>query len=331
MKGFILAAGLGQRLRPYTGVIPKPLFPVLGLPMLRWVLAGFSRAGVTDAVVNAYHLGGQIEQEVASGPSFGMRVVCSYEKRILGTGGGLVNAARLLNDEQGFLLHNGDIFSLRDPGSVVTGKGVPVLGLVDGPNLAENDRRVEIDGTGRVVSIRGLPRPGNGHRVVYGGLAWITPAVISKLREGMPGLPGEAVSQACLIADGLIPMISEGREVRYVCVNDNWYCDIGNPESYLALNRRTLAHASTLLDARGFEVPREVSADVFVAAGARVGTGVTFKGPVMVCAEAVIAPGAVVGPFVTVCGSVDKGAHVSDAVVMRGGVARGRTSGILMS
>ena len=61
MKAMILAAGLGNRLRPLTNTIPKPLLPIAGTPLIVWNLLLLKRHGFRDVVINLHHLGPMIE------------------------------------------------------------------------------------------------------------------------------------------------------------------------------------------------------------------------------------------------------------------------------
>lgn len=101
----ILAAGLGQRMRPLTDRMPKPLVPVAGKPLLDHVLDRVAAAGVATAVVNVHYLADQIIAHVGSRAQ--PRVVVSDERnQILGTGGGVVKALPLLGDAPFFHLNS---------------------------------------------------------------------------------------------------------------------------------------------------------------------------------------------------------------------------------
>jgi MurNAc alpha-1-phosphate uridylyltransferase len=90
-KAMVLAAGLGQRMRPLTDHLPKPLIQVAGRPLLDHVLDKLAFAGVTEAVVNVHYLPDQIIDHVATRRS--PRVIISDERdHVLGTGGGVVKA-----------------------------------------------------------------------------------------------------------------------------------------------------------------------------------------------------------------------------------------------
>jgi len=113
MKAMVLAAGLGTRLRPLTDRTPKPLLPVAGRPILLWNLLLLKRHGITDIIINLHHLGEQIVQVLGDGSRFGMRVAYSHEPTLLGTGGGIKQAAPFLKDGS-FLVLNGDTLSACD-------------------------------------------------------------------------------------------------------------------------------------------------------------------------------------------------------------------------
>ena len=106
----ILAAGRGERLRPLTERIPKPLIPIGSEPLIVHQLRWLHRAGIRDVVVNLHHLGGEIERALGSGSDLGVRIRYSVEERLLDTGGGIKNALPILGDEP-FVLLNGDIWT----------------------------------------------------------------------------------------------------------------------------------------------------------------------------------------------------------------------------
>lgn len=108
MKAFIFTAGYGERLKPVTDIIPKPLVPVLNRPAIEWPLAMLKRAGVNEVICNLHHLGNVIEEYFAHHASYEFNVKFSGETTILGTGGGLKKCERFLSDDD-FLVLNGDV------------------------------------------------------------------------------------------------------------------------------------------------------------------------------------------------------------------------------
>ena len=110
MKAMILAAGLGQRMRPLTDHLPKPLLSVGGKPLLQYHLENLRGAGVDEVIINLAYLGEKIRDFVGDGSSFGLRVEYSAEPEPLETAGALSRALPRLGDAP-FLLINGDVWS----------------------------------------------------------------------------------------------------------------------------------------------------------------------------------------------------------------------------
>lgn len=112
MKVMILAAGLGERMRPLTDTIPKPLLKVGGIPLIGWHLERLAHDGFTDIVINIAHLGYQIPEALGDGLEWGVNIIYSDEQEegALESAGGIVKALPLLGDEI-FLVLNGDIFT----------------------------------------------------------------------------------------------------------------------------------------------------------------------------------------------------------------------------
>jgi MurNAc alpha-1-phosphate uridylyltransferase len=106
----ILAAGRGERMRPLTDTLPKPLLQVGGRALIEWHLLRLVQAGVREVVINHAHLGQQIEQQLGDGRHYGLHVRYSPEAVALETAGGIVQALPLLGD-QPFLVINADIYT----------------------------------------------------------------------------------------------------------------------------------------------------------------------------------------------------------------------------
>ena len=111
MKAMILAAGRGERMRPLTDVLPKPLLVVGGRSLLEWHLAALARAGIRDIVINHAWLGERIVEALGDGHRHGVRIRYSAESEgALETAGGIIQALPMLGSDP-FLLINGDIWT----------------------------------------------------------------------------------------------------------------------------------------------------------------------------------------------------------------------------
>lgn len=109
MKAMILAAGVGERMRPLTDHTPKPLLRVAGMPLIEHLLVRLAGAGFREIVVNVSHLGEQIEAYCGDGNTWGVDIAYSREMSPLETAGGIQQALPLLGDAP-FLVVNGDIW-----------------------------------------------------------------------------------------------------------------------------------------------------------------------------------------------------------------------------
>jgi len=111
MKAMVLAAGRGERMRPITDRIPKPLVPVAGRPLIEYHLLALARAGIRDIVINLAYRGAQIREALADGSRFGVRIEYSDEgPEPLEVGGGIFNALPLLGGGE-FIVANADVWT----------------------------------------------------------------------------------------------------------------------------------------------------------------------------------------------------------------------------
>jgi N-acetyl-alpha-D-muramate 1-phosphate uridylyltransferase len=109
MKAMILAAGRGERLRPLTDTVPKPLVCAAGKPLIVYHLEKLAAIGVTDVVINHAWLGHKLVDTLGSGQQWGVKIHYSEETLALETAGGIKKALPLLGDDP-FLVINGDVF-----------------------------------------------------------------------------------------------------------------------------------------------------------------------------------------------------------------------------
>lgn len=181
MKAMILAAGRGERMRPLTDRVPKPLLRIAGRPLVVHLIERLARAGCIDLVLNVSHLASTIEAELGDGARYGVRIAYSHEPQALETGGGIAQALPLLG-EAPFIAVNSDIYTDFDfarliarAGSLDPAVATAHLVLVDNPphhpagDFCLRDARVEA---------------GPGDRLTFAGIGLYTPALFSGVRRG---------------------------------------------------------------------------------------------------------------------------------------------------
>lgn len=177
MKAMILAAGRGERMRPLTDDMPKPLLEVAGKPLIQRHIEALVEAGINDLVINHAWLGEQIEATLGDGSNYGAHITYSPEGVCgLETGGGIFRALPLLGEEP-FLVVNGDIvtdFPFRTLPEQL--EGLAHLVLVPNPvHHAEGDFTVE---QGRVGYA-------DGPRSTFSGIGVYHPRLFAGCKDGI--------------------------------------------------------------------------------------------------------------------------------------------------
>lgn len=143
----ILAAGRGERMRPLTDKIPKPLLKAGDTPLIVHHITALQRAGITRIVINHAHLGHKIEEYLGSGEQFGVDIRYSPEGEgaALETGGGIYKALPILGNEP-FLVVNGDVWTDMDYAGLNIGDADAHLVLVNNPEHNPQGDFALIDG-----------------------------------------------------------------------------------------------------------------------------------------------------------------------------------------
>lgn len=213
----ILAAGRGERLRPITDNVPKPLVAPGGITLLERHLARLAEAGIERVVINLGWQGEQIVDTVGSGERFGLAVSYSPEyDEILETGGGIRRALPMLGDEPFWVL-NGDIYTDMPLPPITLPESIAAhLVLVPTPRYKP---------CGDFDLVEGLVRNGDAPALTFSGIACYRPSFVADR-------PVERFSIAPLLRQAA----DEGRLSGDVYAGD--WTDVGTPERYAALDLR---------------------------------------------------------------------------------------------
>ena len=225
MKAMILSAGFGTRLRPLTNVVPKPLLPVAGMPLIVWNLLLLKRHRFQDIIINLHHLGPMIEQALGDGTRFGLNLHYSHEAVILGTGGGIKQVEGFFSGEP-FLVLNGDTLFELDLDAFIAfhreRDAAATLVVRPDPD-AERWGLVEIGSNRRVVSItgRGVPADGPLEPRMFAGIHILHPRLLRAVPQG----------KESSIIDAYVRGLLEGERIVGYDL-DGYWSDVGTPERY---------------------------------------------------------------------------------------------------
>lgn len=248
MKAMILAAGEGTRLRPYTEVLPKPAISMLNVPLGYYSLHHILDLGITDVVVNTYHLPEKIKEVFLAAPFKPMGLHFSDEVgSILGSGGGLAKARTWLEGDS-ILLMNGDevivpknagefqrfrgVFEAKKPLSLLLTMEHSEAGTKFGGVWVDKEDRVWGFGKAApsVDASVGALRP-----LHFLGCQILAAKIFDYLPQGI---------ESNILYDGLTQAISEGQVVKAHRINCDWF-ETGNPQDFLIATGELLKMLST--------------------------------------------------------------------------------------
>lgn len=175
MRAMILAAGRGERLRPLTDALPKPLVEVAGKPLIVYHLEALARAGFREIVINQGHLGGLLREALGEGERWGVTIHWSDEQpEALETGGGIFQALPLLGSAP--LVINGDVWT-DYPFTRLRAVKCDWAHLVMVPNPPHNP-----DGDFSLVSAR--IRDSGPQKLTFSGIGVYSPRLFTGCRPG---------------------------------------------------------------------------------------------------------------------------------------------------
>lgn len=299
MKAVILAAGKGTRVQPLTTDLPKPMIPILGKPVLEYLIEHLARYGIREIMINVSWQHEKIEDYFGDGRRFGVQIGYSFEGAMedgvvvpkpLGSAGGL----RKIQDFGGFfdettLVVCGDalidldlksaLFEHRRSGalaSLVT-KEIPW-------NQVSNYGVVVTRPDGRIVSFQEKPGVEEARsNLVSTGIYLFEPEVI------------ELVPPACVfdLGSGFFPLLVQ-LDVPFFAQKRffNWI-DIGRITDYWAVQQRVLAGEVAQMDMPG----RELRDGLWVGLNTRISPHTEIHGPVYIGGNTEIRAGAkIIGP-----------------------------------
>ncbi len=281
MRAFLLSAGRGLRFRPVTERIPKPLFPFLNVPLIRWHLKCLRRQGVLEAGVNLHHLGHKIQSHLGDRAPDLPDLRFFPELQILGTAGALNNAASWLEGGD-FLVVNADAAIDPDIRALLTRhretKRAVTLYVVEN---REPDRYTPLEAQGdRITGFGGYgPRP-----LLYTGVCVMSPRLLPQIPPG----------EASLVSDLWEPLLAERREEIGWILHEGPFSDLGRPSDFLRASLEALERGGPFPDGSGlfdpharvlsplpadrFEAVLSVLGKCSVGSGARIRESVVWGG-----------------------------------------------------
>jgi MurNAc alpha-1-phosphate uridylyltransferase len=222
----ILAAGRGERMRPLTDRVPKPLLPVGGRPLIEHLIGRLARAGLADLVVNVSHLAGEIERELGDGSRHGVHIVYSREEQALETGGGIAYALPLLG-EAPFVVVNSDLYCDFDFARFAKVEA-DLRGGAVAAHLVLVDNPPHHPGGDFCLSEGKVSGEGCDSRLTFSGIGMYAPALFTGVARGAK----------CQLAGLLKPAMTQGRVTGEH--HRGLWMDVGTPQRLADLEQLLL-------------------------------------------------------------------------------------------
>ena len=290
IKAFILAAGFGERLRPITNHLPKPLLPVLGKPVIERLVERVLTVPVAHVGVNAHYKAEMLNQWTQTS-AYADKIELFYENEILGTGGALKNAEPFLKGFP-FIVHNSDIFSNISLNTLIE-KHISEGNIA---TLAVHNyckfNNVWIDKRGRLLAVGNAQPEGSGsHRLAFTGIAVYSPEFLDLLPAGKSS-----------VVDAWLRAVSSGCKVGTVNFTGCLWTDIGTPEAFSSLVFSSLKEEGEVLyihptiDCKG----ADLGAQTVIEKGCTVGKKASVRNSILLPGATILAgsqtENAIVGP-----------------------------------
>ncbi len=223
MKALILSAGFGTRLKPYTDVIPKPLFTINNDPVLGHMIESLLKIGCDHIIINTHHLHSQIESFIHS-KDYPANIEIVYEPEILETGGAIANTKNCY-DSHPFFVINADIITNINLKKVyeqhLESNPLATLVLHDCPEF----NKVEIDNKNYIQNFQG-----SVNSLAFTGVQVISPQIYNFFPPQKNFSSIEVYTRLC-----------REQQISAYVEKDIFWSDIGTIESYSKTSCRVLA------------------------------------------------------------------------------------------
>lgn len=268
INAFILAAGMGERLRPITDSIPKPLLPLTGRPLVERILDRVSSITSGGIGMNMHHRWEKI-RDWAISSNYSDRVTLFFEKEVLGTGGGIKNAEPFLR-EAAFLVHNSDIISDIDLSSLIeiheSSNNILTLAIHDW--FEHNNVWINRQGAVEAIGEKPLSRCMGLRPMAFTGIAVYSPRIFGYLPVGRSGLVG------CWMR-----AIAGGERVGTADFCGCRWADVGTPTAYAKAVFESLKEEGEVLYVHpSLRLPEiKIGANTIIERGAEVGAGAELR------------------------------------------------------
>lgn len=329
MKAMVLAAGLGDRMRPLTDHLPKPLLPVANRPVVAYILEHLARHGFTRVIANLHYRGEQIREALGDGSAYGVELTYAHEEKLWGIAGGVRRCREFFGDDT-FLVIGADDLTDMDLSALVAHHrrvgAIATIGLAEVEDTSQFGIVVTNE-EGRIQQFIEKPKEAPPSRLANTQVYLFEPAVFDFI-------PPDQVYD---FGFGAFPRMVEAGAPFYGFRLPGYWRDIGSIGDYLAAQADALEGrvrvrlpgeqvAPGVWMEAGCEVHPEarIEAPAGLGQGCRVEQGARLAGATVLGREVVVRQGCALWNVVAWSGTtLPAGAELRRTVVTPAGICQG--------
>lgn len=286
MRAMILAAGLGTRLRPLTNVVSKPMVEMAGRPCMEHAVRLLAKHGVRDIVVNLHYMPEVIQEHFGDGEEFGVNIIYSYEKELMGTAGGFKRVREFFGDDSCLIISGDALTDINLEGFLKFHKeegGIATLAL---KRVADPTQYgVVVRESSRIVRFQEKPKREEAiSNLANTGIYLFEPEIFEHIPEDTFYDFGKQV----------FPELLDKGEVMNGYVMREYWCDVGDLSVYRE------AHYDMLTGVVDVELPgKRMEGNIWLGDRVSIHPDTVLVGPVLIGDRCVVEEGArIYGPVI---------------------------------
>lgn len=279
MRVFVMAAGIGTRLRPLTYVIPKPMVPVANKPVMEYTIELLSSHGIKDIAVNLHFKPEFTKNYFSDGRRWGVNIAYSFERKLMGTAGGIKKMENFLKDDT-FLVMSGDGLTDINLTKLVRyhkeKKGIATI-VLKGVDTRLEYGMAAANKCNRIMKF--IEKPG-WKEVFHGSSAGINTGIYVFEPEIFKYIPlGEDVD----FAKNVFPALLKDMKKIFGYYTDDYWCDIGNLSQY-RMSQRDILEGKVKVRLEGREIfsHRRKNGKIIVGTACEIDSSSRLFGPILI-------------------------------------------------
>ncbi len=311
MKAFVMAAGLGTRLRPLTYSVPKPLVPIVNVPVIGYLMQNLSKSGVKEVIINLHYRPELVRSFLGNGSKWGLKVNYSYEEKLLGTAGGVKLKQSFFKET--FIVTSGDgLTDLDFKKAVKYHKERKAIATVV---LKPVDMRIEygvvkIDNYNRIIGFYEKPSLDKIFtNLVNTGIYIFEPEIFKYIPD----------KKFYDFGSQLLPKLVKQNLPVYGFIADGYWCDVGNLSEYRRANHDCI-DGKVNMKIQG----RQILKKIWVGEDTILPKSVKFKAPCVIGNKVKIGENCLIGEY-TVIGNnciIGDNVYIRDSILWDNVVVR---------